>query len=625
MLRHLIFGILTAIPVFPLGAQFQQSSEDPVIELPTLSIEGTRVANVTPAGSTAMPVTLLRYEPRVDIQTRGIAETQADVTIRGGIFDNTGFKIGAATVFDPQTGHYFAELPIHPTMLSAPGVATGADNAQVGFNSLVGTLEYAWTHVREGVDVSATVGAPDLNAQDIRLGWLPDSVKLGAGKAAFELAFSRSEGEGSLDGFDTDHQLYRYAGRAQIVFPSAQTDLYVSYQAKEFSWPGMYTANTDWAETENLQTTLVLLNHRMHYGEEGFLEVTGYYRKNRDHYSLDGGTFLFNAFHETQVWAGAIEGFHETGQTGLGIHYHAQWSADDLDSTTLTNPNLGYTTREYFKASVAPEYRWDLDGGDLIAKAGVAFDDTDRDRSEWSPFASLAYVQKGDRSEVRYYAEVSETSSVPNYTPLASQPTSGLFRGDASLGREESRTIEAGIDFSTERLGGHVALFYREDDDLVDFTFDSSVNASRFANPVDLEVRGFEAELFVDLPDQNAEVIAGYTYLDKTETYGNPNVDASFYGLNFARHRATLSTVWRPIPTVTIRTDVEARENEPNTLRTSSDQGFMAAASVAWSPQRVDGLTLTAIADNITESNFEDNPGTPAEDRQVALRVDYRF
>ena len=80
-----------------------------------------------------MPVTALRYEPLVDVQARNFAEDQADVAIRGGIFENTGFRIGGVSLYDPQTGHYFAEIPVAPAMLSAPQVLTGVDNALDGF------------------------------------------------------------------------------------------------------------------------------------------------------------------------------------------------------------------------------------------------------------------------------------------------------------------------------------------------------------------------------------------------------------------------------------------------------------------------------------------------------------
>src|SRR6187549_2739423 len=117
--------------------------------LPTLSISTDRVANETPAATFAMPVSALQFEPRVDVQARNFAEAQADVSIRGGIFENTGFKLGALALFDPQTGHYFSEIPVAPAMLASPQVLVGADNAARGFNAEVGTIAYEWSPITQ--------------------------------------------------------------------------------------------------------------------------------------------------------------------------------------------------------------------------------------------------------------------------------------------------------------------------------------------------------------------------------------------------------------------------------------------------------------------------------------------
>src|SRR4051812_14075525 len=87
------------------------AAQNTTVDLPAVTVFSTSVANQTPVGTFAMPVSGLRFEPRVDVQARNTAEGQADVTIRGGIFENTGFGVGAVSLTDPQTGHYYAELP----------------------------------------------------------------------------------------------------------------------------------------------------------------------------------------------------------------------------------------------------------------------------------------------------------------------------------------------------------------------------------------------------------------------------------------------------------------------------------------------------------------------------------
>ena len=119
-------------------------------EITEIIVNARRVANTRPAGTYAAPATLLRFDPFTQLQSRGLAEGQSDVTVRGGIFENTGFKLGAVTVMDPQTGHYVADLPVDPALMSAPVVRKGIDSAIDGFNSAVATVSYGVGRVREG-------------------------------------------------------------------------------------------------------------------------------------------------------------------------------------------------------------------------------------------------------------------------------------------------------------------------------------------------------------------------------------------------------------------------------------------------------------------------------------------
>ena len=105
--RNLLAPLLLAAP---LCAQVAP------VSLPELLVYSPRIANQSPAGTFATPVSSLRFEPQVDVQARNLTEAQADVTIRGGIFENTGFKFGAVSVIDPQTGHYSADAAVAPAM-----------------------------------------------------------------------------------------------------------------------------------------------------------------------------------------------------------------------------------------------------------------------------------------------------------------------------------------------------------------------------------------------------------------------------------------------------------------------------------------------------------------------------
>lgn len=55
---------------------------------------------------------LLQYVAGVDIKQRGVEGVQADVSIRGGTFEQTLIMIDGIKVSDPQTAHHNLNLPI---------------------------------------------------------------------------------------------------------------------------------------------------------------------------------------------------------------------------------------------------------------------------------------------------------------------------------------------------------------------------------------------------------------------------------------------------------------------------------------------------------------------------------
>ena len=60
-------------------------------------------------------------------------------------------------------------------------------------------------------------------------------------------------------------------------------------------------------------------------------------------------------------------------------------------------------------------------------------------------------------------------------------------------------------------------------------------------------------------------------------------------------------------------------------LRGDHDDAFEASAAVVWRPVLVDGLRFDLVADNLTNSDFQEFPGTPANRRQLSLRVSYSW
>ena len=613
--------LVTSVSLLPLSAlALEKQADEPAIEL--ITVKAIAVANDRPVGTYNSPVSNLEYDPRIDLQSRNMAEAQADVSIRGGIFENTGFRLGSATIVDPQTGHYFSELPLAPEMLTKPDVFTGVENGLYGVNSSVGTISYGWRQIAAGGSVTLAAGNNGLLMQRLHAA---NTTQLNADyELGFEGDLSLSESDGSIANGDHDYQ--RASGRLQLISSNSQTDLVLGYQDKFFGWPNMYTPfNVN--ETEDLATKLILLNHQHDYSADGDagerrFEITAYYRRHADHYIFSReNPAAFQAWHKTEVKALGFSGQHGF-DSNWSLQYSGQLMADEIESTSLEN---NFTSRNYVNFSLLPAYQWQLDVDQTVRfRLGASYDNSNRDDDELSLLSDVSWTQvQANGASQRWYLSYAQASQVAGYTAIGGSEIGGLFRSKRDLGRETSQNLELGTKLKRASWALDAALFYRWDNELTDWTYNFDSTSARSANAVDIETTGFE--VIAKKHFANADLVASYSWLDKAEDYGAIDVDASFYALNFAKHRVTLGAILRISEQFEVRVDNEWRDQAANRLRNGSDQATFTHLSLTYAPASVNGLELTLAADNLWNEEFEEVPGTPGRGDQLSLALSYSW
>jgi vitamin B12 transporter len=610
-------AVVFVVPCWIFGQETDRLSklEEEVVDLPEYILVEQRVANGEPVVTYAAPVTLLRFEPLVDLQTRNLGEAQGDVAIRGGIFENTAIQVGGWNVFDPQTGHYLIEVPISPRMLKGAEILTGTDHAIAGFNATVGTVRFEWAPIRSGGFLEGGFGSDNL-IRGVVYAATENLVekKTWALGADFEIAHSRSDG--ALQ--DGDHEFTRIVGRIQAAGESFQTNVVVAHQNKFFGWPNLYTP-FGVAETEDIQTTLAGFSYRVEPGDSGWVQFGGFYRKNQDDYEFDRyRPGIYNPFeHETEVKAFDIEGGVDLSEWTTNWRFDIL--SDSIKSTALTSGP--FMSRTYYRGVISGSRTWESGSSSEIGLTlGVTADDTNRDESFIGPLFEL--WRGGSHADGRWQTGIqfSRISQVPGYTAIGSSPAGGLFRGNPDLGREESIQVELNGEWTTGSGSVQAALFFRDDDPLVDWTFSRSNTFARQANPVAIQTVG--AELVAIQEWEKVDLIFGYTWLNKDSDYLGADVDASFYALNFARHRFTAAVVWRITEEFELRSDNEIRLQEPNKLRSmGGDEAVLSLLSLNYRSERWPGLRIVLAVHNLWNSEFQDIPAVPAAPRQAAISV----
>ncbi len=623
MKRYLgLIAALSQSAAYADTAAEARASEEDVVRMPTLLVVDSVAANDMPSAGFATPVTALRYMHSVDVQSRGFAETQSDVVIRGGIFENTGFKVGALNLMDPQTGHYGSELPIDPLMLGNPKIATGVNNAFSGFNASVGTVSYAWLPITNTGTVEIGTGTESLFFSRFVSGYLSGPNTFLGRSVGVQVSSAYSEGDGTVE--YSDHQFQRYGMRIQLAGQGGQTDLYAGYQKKFYGWPGMYSTSAAYPETDKYEVAMLILNHTQKYGEGSHWSFGAYTRKLLDDYELRRTTpgFFRPYEHETLASGLALEGEHRFGYD-VTLDWRAEAAADKIESTELTY--AGFMNRSYWKGSVLLGKQQSIGPGDLLLQGGISYEDSNRDSSGTGPMARATYIIQAGRGYITSYIEYSRSTQLNGYTAIGSNPGLGSFSGNADLGREVADNHELGIQWNccNFTIGG--AVFNREHKDLADWTYDSTQpRIFRKASPMDLRVNGFECYASWSL-EKKLSISLGYTYLNVDANYESGNVDASFYAMNYPTNRITGSLVWQIVKSLEFRADADIRRQEINALRKNGDTGEFFSASLGWSPEFVKGMTISIIMDNISDCDFQEFPGVPASGRQTALRVAYTW
>ncbi|MCH2035718.1 MAG: TonB-dependent receptor [Puniceicoccaceae bacterium] len=598
------------------------SESNSIYTLPTLTVRGQETANIRSAATFKSLVSNLDFDPRMDFQSRNMAEAQGDINIRGGTFEGTGIKVGAASLIDPQTGHYSTELPIAPEMLRKARVYTGAENALRGFNSTAGTIAYQWSPIVNVGSITIGGGNNHLNFQRIHTAFKRDLNKYKKWKWGAELEYSRSESDGTIK--FGDHHFNRSSARFQLIGPTSQTDFFAGYQDKFFGWPELYAAPFGSNETEDLNTQLFLINHKHTYAaEKSYWESALYHRINSDHYIYD--RFAPDPdkpyLHKSKITSIAMSGFHAINEA-TGVYYASQIMADTIDSNSLTFGN--FNSRTNYKLSVLPEYQFNLNEIDnLSLRAGASYDGGNRKRDELSIISDLTWEKVDSNGNSQsIYLSYSEASKATGYTALNSNPNGYLFAGNKALSREKSNNLELGGQINRHEWRFEGAIFHRWDKDLVDWTYGSNEN-NRVANAVDINTFGIE--LIASKRWHTLETIASYTFLDKDEDYGDEEIIGSFYALNFANHRITLGAIWIPNDIVQVRLDNEWRSQADNPARTSSSKALYTNISLSIFPPEHDNLELFVTLDNAWDEDYQEVPGTPGRGDQASCGATYRW
>jgi iron complex outermembrane receptor protein len=413
---------------------------------------------------------LLLYVQGVDLRTRGGNGVQADVSLRGGTFDQMLILVNGINLTDPQTGHHSLNIPVpveaieRIEIIEGPGLLAHHATAFSGCINIITRLSD-----ENGLELSVLGGMYGF----FRAG-ANTNVRIGRWRLSAGGDVNRSRGF-------TDNTDYTHGnGFVRLRYESARKgtfDMQAGYQEKQFGANSFYSpAYKD--QFEHIRTFFVSGNYTLVL-RRWKVAAGGYTRKHFDRFALFRNEISAPSFytrpnyHQTTVSGVNVQASYaySWGSTALGADYREAF----LLSNNLGNP-LEKTVRVpfehsaafYDKSALVRQVGWQLQQNyhrkNVKTSLSARAEWTNRFGINWS-LAVNGIVFFRHRIEVDYF--VQNTYRLPTFTDLYySSPTQ---KGNPDLSAEQAITVQAGIAWKPDRWQVQVRGFYRYGFALIDW------------------------------------------------------------------------------------------------------------------------------------------------------------
>lgn len=541
---------------------------------------------------------LLQFVAGVDVRQRGAHGVQADVSIRGGTFDQTLVLINGIKMNDPQTGHHSMNLPVDLDQIERIEILKGPAARVFGQNAFAGAINII---TRTPDEAYAQF---QLQGGSYQLGGLRFSVSLP--KSNFKQYFSVGKDFSQGYRHNTDYDINQFFYQASFKYINSELHLLAGYSEREFGANGFYASPAATEQYEEVQTSLVALELR--HKKRGFqIKPRVYWRRNQDEYIfVRRNPSIYRNLHIGNTVGFEVNSSYKsrTGTSGFGI---------DLQQVGLRSNILGNHERQVATAFLEHRFNW----GRLDVTPGVLF-------NYFSDFGAnlLPGIDAGLRLSDSWalYGNAGYTYRVPTFTDLYYEDPNNL--GNPDLVAESAFSYELGLRFQHRGLRVQSSVFQRDGRDLIDWRRDADNLPWQPLNVGFLSMRG--AELLLDwyfpaiLGERSAlqRLHLGYTHIQANLGEGDGAPPLSRYVLENLRHQLIASLeyrVWKKLyHTVAYR----------YTNRVSLDDYQLVDTRLQWRNQ---ALGYFVEANNLFGAEYTETNLVPMPGRWIRLGINLRM
>ncbi|MDR2979207.1 MAG: TonB-dependent receptor [Bacteroidales bacterium] len=503
---------------------------------------------------------LLEHLPGIDIRQRGPFGTQADISYRGGNFDQTMLLLNGVNFTDPQTGHYSLNLPVSPDIIHRIELFNNTTSFLFGTSPFSGLLNIV-TKPENQNSLAMTFSGGMYGYLN---GGVALNLKTGKVNHLLSINHNRSKGYVHNTDFEITHVLYHLVGN----FMKGTLEFQTGYVDKNYGANGFYSLRYP-DQYESMGTFLASVS----WESKGRIswKPTVYYRNNTDCFQLiKDQPKEKNNYHATHV-AGVnllTSLKSKIGKTALSLDFRGE----DILSTSLgeirqtpvhsAHFDIDFTcgrTRMTSGLALSHTYkrkRWESSATALL---NYFFDLKDKVYFLPAALVGYHYLQREKEKSLynaHLYLSVASTIRTPTFTDLYYK--TGDIIGNQNLLPEQAITAELGSKFNAVKKGktaawlsASLSVFSRHGRDMIDYVKADGDVMWRVINHTAIHFLGVETQVSWrpdqfwrdDFPIRQLSIQYCYLYSNK-DSQGYQ----SRYVLDHLIHNLTVSashTIWK--------------------------------------------------------------------------------
>lgn len=567
---------------------------------------------------------LLEYALSVDVRQRGVNGVQADISVRGGSFDQTLILLNGINISDPQTGHHSLDLPVSFKSIQRIEILEGPAARVFGPNAFSGAINIITTP--EGSSrVKLDVAGGQHKLADVNV-----SGNLQSENWKQFIAFNRMSSDGYIE--NTDFKIWNAFYQTKLNTKPGTLDFQIGRTNKAFGANSFYTATYP-NQYEETKTTFASL--KFETGTKIHLTPSVYWRRHQDRFELFRNNpatwYAGHNYHLTDVFGSNLNAWVESslGKTAFGAEIRTENVWSNVLGDTLTKPievpgeSGQFFTKSYSRTTISYFAEHSIYLERLSVSAGAMTNWISDLGFGWNIYPGLD-ISYALSEHLKLYGSANSSLRMPTFTDLFYNGPTNI--GNPDLKPEKSATLEGGMKLTFKGFSGRAGAYHRRGKNLIDWIRENETEKWQTENLTSINSNGIElsGNFFPELVWNKPIFITklGFNYSYSEQDKGESNV-FSYYVLDNLKQKLDIELnhkIWKQL-----KGSWRVTYQDRNGMRTSTDSYkpfWLVNARVVWKSPSTEIYLLAA---NLFDKRYYDFGTIEQPGRWISLGISHQI